>query len=91
MVCRLGGDEFLVVVPRCRPTRAADLAVDIRRMVQKVAAGLAAPATGRLGVSVGMAFADNPATVPEEVVREADRSMYRVKRDSNRLQPSLGR
>ncbi|MFI7586436.1 diguanylate cyclase domain-containing protein [Spongisporangium articulatum] len=90
-VCRLGGDEFLVVVPRCRPTRAADLAVDIRRMVQEVAAGLAAPATGRLGVSVGMAFADNPATVPEEVVREADRSMYSVKRDSNRLQPSLGR
>lgn len=77
-VCRMGGDEFVIVA-------AQALGSDLQRLARKIEAAVALPCTlgGHLispGVSIGTAAYPDDSAQAQELVRMADAAMYRVKR-----------
>lgn len=79
LVCRLGGEEFVVVMPETGIETAKRVAERVRRAVDAapfpidgVEGGLA------VTVSVGLAESDAVST-PEQLFRRADRALYRSK------------
>ncbi|MBK9179837.1 MAG: diguanylate cyclase [Acidimicrobiales bacterium] len=76
-VCRLGGDEFVVL---CQDLSSPAEAHAVAQRIRDEVAGLR-QVDGfelRLGASVGVAWTDAP-TDPDDLLREADRSMYEAK------------
>ncbi|MBE5316907.1 MAG: GGDEF domain-containing protein [Xanthomonadales bacterium] len=75
---RLGGDEFLVLLPEVESAAAAQAAADA------LCVRLCAPidVDGRIitpGPSIGLALYPDDAADADNLVREADRAMYRAK------------
>ncbi len=75
VVCRLGGEEFGVVMASCDAGDALGLA---RRIVDALAATEIEPA-GRLGVSIGIAQGPEHAMNPRELVACAEVAMMTAK------------
>lgn len=71
VVVRLGGDEFLVVLPGCPSTDATRVAEEIRDMVSREVAGVT--------VSMGVATAEAGQLTPDAIVRLSDDALYRAK------------
>jgi len=77
-VARIGGDEFVVLVEGATPEGMAALVARLSEAVRE-------PLTVRgstldVGVSVGMAVADEGAADPASLVAQADKRMYDAKR-----------
>jgi diguanylate cyclase (GGDEF)-like protein len=77
VLARLGGDEFAIIQPRATPESAAALA-------DRIVAKLAEPfdlSAGRafVGCSVGVSVVRDPASDPQETLRQADLALYRAK------------
>lgn len=82
LVARLGGDEFAVLLDDVPLPRDGE----VRRVTARLQRAVARPVqvAGQLvvvSVSVGAALGAAHHRTPEEVVRDADRRMYRAKRD----------
>jgi len=75
---RMGGDEFVVVVPSLRHDRSTEM---VQRLHTAIAeAGKAVCGDQRVSVSVGCAFYPTDSANAEELLAEADRRMYTAKR-----------
>lgn len=76
--CRIGGDEFAVLLPGSEPDGTAAFA---QRLTARFAQHHAVPLLGERSVklSIGCANADDAGTALELLIR-ADEAMYRVKR-----------
>ena len=75
---RMGGDEFVVVVPGMRQDRSTEM---VQRLHTAIAqAGKAVCGDQRVSVSVGCAFYPSDSANAEELLAEADRRMYTAKR-----------
>jgi diguanylate cyclase (GGDEF)-like protein len=77
-LARIGGDEFAIIKPRI------DSLDDPTNLARRIAAALVEPfvidgVTAEFGVGIGIAVAPNDGTDPEELVRRADRALYRAK------------
>jgi len=77
-VGRLGGEEFLVVLPRCDDRAALAIA---ERMRVKVAAERIATAAGVVAatLSLGVATAGSSRAAAADLIQAADRALYRAK------------
>jgi diguanylate cyclase (GGDEF)-like protein len=76
---RLGGDEFLALLPRTGVEGAIDAA-------EKLRAAIAAPylidaGEARVGVSIGIAVSDAHGVDPEALQKAADTALYDAKRE----------
>lgn len=78
---RLGGEEFLCVLPRCSEAVARQIAERCRQAVASEPITLPEGTAIDVSISIGIAVsdADESASVPE-LVRRADRAFYRSKR-----------
>lgn len=81
-LARLGGDEFAIVQPNVGTETGAEM------LARKIQALLDQPLqiAGReirVGLSIGIVLASDPAVPPERLVEQADRALYAVK-DSGR-------
>ncbi len=74
MVFRLGGEEFLVLMPNAAPAQGHDIAERLRAGIE--ANSLIAGHT--VTISVGVAFSQDNAT-PDDVLNYADQALYRAK------------
>jgi diguanylate cyclase (GGDEF)-like protein len=78
-VARMGGDEFVIIAPGLTPEAAVAKAERINSFA--VAAGQEVCGTNLLSASVGSAFSLPDGMDPEQLLAEADRRMYSVKRE----------
>lgn len=79
IIARYGGDEFCVLLTRVSSRSEAIRTAD--RLLEKVKAPMIV-GNGRavtVGASIGIALSSNIHTRPEDLIRDADAAMYRVK------------
>jgi diguanylate cyclase (GGDEF)-like protein len=77
-LCRVGGDEFVILLPGISAVEAADVA---RRIIARVSEPFeVGNTTLRIGISVGSACAPHDGVTADELLRSADRAMYQAKR-----------
>ncbi|MGV7213552.1 diguanylate cyclase domain-containing protein [Bradyrhizobium sp. UFLA05-112] len=77
VVCRVGGDEFVILLPDITDTEAADIA---RRIIARVSEPFEFAPTARVGASIGLASAPRDGVTADELLSAADRAMYEAKR-----------
>jgi len=78
-VCRLGGEEFVLIMPH---TEAAEAVASCEAVRRAVAEYDWSPLTGDLSltVSIGVATAVGGRTTPSAMLSDADRNLYAAKR-----------
>src|SRR5918994_134450 len=82
VVCRIGGEEFAVIVPDSNETQTVALATRLADRLDKVELELA----GRIAVSIGIAQGPQHAANPRELVACAEAAMMTAKaRGKNRV------
>ena len=79
VVARFGGDEFSVILPDTGREGAVSVATRVRERVAEHTFLKTDGLTVRLTASVGLATLPDVAGSAEELVRAADKAMYRVK------------
>lgn len=79
-VCRLGGEEFLVILPDASPGDARVLAERLRRAVEELIHRTDAGAALALSVSVGVAAQESGGCAPQALLRRADEALLHAKR-----------
>jgi two-component system, cell cycle response regulator len=81
-VGRIGGEEFLVLLPDSGPAEAGRVAEDVRSRVSEIAVHVRGQAV-RVTVSVGWATSGGagPDESAEDLVRRADMALYEAKAD----------
>jgi len=78
-VARMGGDEFVVIAPGLPADASTKKAYQLRELAKQ--AGFEVCAEEILSLSVGQAMYPQDGTDAEELLAEADRRMYKEKRD----------
>lgn len=76
-VCRIGGDEFVILLPNITDGEAAAIA---GRIISRVSEPFAFAPTARVGASIGLASAPRDGITADELLSAADRAMYEAKR-----------
>jgi diguanylate cyclase (GGDEF)-like protein len=77
VVCRIGGDEFVILLPDITEDEAAAVA---RRIIARVAEPFEFAPAACVGASIGLASAPRDGVTADELLSAADRAMYDAKR-----------
>jgi diguanylate cyclase (GGDEF)-like protein len=75
---RLGGDEFMVIMPLTSPAEAAKFAERLHEAMARFTREV--PEFGATGVSVGIAHTLSPSATVDRILSAADAALYQVKR-----------
>jgi diguanylate cyclase len=90
MVGRVGGEEFLVVLPYAQVHEAERFAERLRDLVERLVVRVG-PHVLRVTVSIGVACAAETDASPEAVIVRADSALYRAKAAGrNRIDAGAG-
>jgi diguanylate cyclase (GGDEF)-like protein len=78
VICRIGGEEFLVVCPDTDASAAGQCAERLRHAVSalRIAVG---SATLQVTISIGVAAMDSGMTSPDSMIKAADQAVYAAK------------
>lgn len=80
IVCRFGGEEFLVVLPEASHAAARERAEALRVMVAQLVPEPGDAWVGPLGISIGLAMFQEHGSSTEVLIRAADAALYAAKR-----------
>lgn len=80
ILCRYGGEEFAIIMPRCPPELACERANTLRARFSELLIE-SPPGDPRVGttVSLGVAYARAGDRTPSQLVHEADTALYKAK------------
>lgn len=79
ILCRFGGEEFMIILPEAGPTVAFEIIERARRRIAETLI-LAGPEAFRVTASFGVAGSEGiPRETLETYLRQADEAMYRAK------------
>ncbi len=79
LLCRFGGEEFLVMLPEIDKRRAIEIAEDLRQKAEKEKVILRRQSTS-VTVSIGLACMPLDTKDEDELIHKADKAMYDAKR-----------
>lgn len=80
LLCRFGGDEYVVVLPDTTPQHARAVAERLRSSIQRHRFLLREGRSVQVTASVGLALAPSDATTARALLLKADAAMYEAKR-----------
>jgi diguanylate cyclase (GGDEF)-like protein/putative nucleotidyltransferase with HDIG domain len=86
-VARMGGDEFVLVLPGLRPPDLGEKVKALERVV--IEAGVTVCGERLLNISVGAAFCPDHGNDAEGLLAEADRRMYLTKQEHKSAHPTV--
>ena len=81
IVCRYGGEEFLVILPDVDAHAAATLAERIRLAITAIPTGSEFEICNAITISIGCALTTPGLTDPAELIHRADLALYRAKHE----------
>jgi diguanylate cyclase (GGDEF)-like protein len=81
IVCRFGGEEFVVILPTADLNAAHARAERIRSKLREVTVLHQGQSLGMITVSVGVAALPEHGTSPKQLLEAADAALYRAKRE----------
>lgn len=79
LACRLGGEELLLILPDTPLEAALEFAEKLRRKIEKLSVMLRGRQLGKVTASFGVAEYPSHGDSQREVLRAADRALYRAK------------
>lgn len=79
LVTRYGGDEFMIILPRCKKEEALSVGERLRKVVEEYSGLEDGPPGSKFTISIGVAVYPADASSGEELVGKADRALYRAK------------
>jgi diguanylate cyclase (GGDEF)-like protein len=89
IVCRFGGEEFVVIMPEIATRGALDRAELLRRMVGDLSLRFHGQPLRQITISIGVAMFPDNSDNPDELLRSADHAMYAAKhKGRNRVVPA---
>jgi two-component system, cell cycle response regulator len=82
LICRMGGEEFVVVLPDA----GMEIALKVAERIRRVVAAKSFDAGARSGplpitVSLGVALIESPSDSIDDIIKRADDALYRAKRE----------
>ena len=80
IVCRYGGEEFLIVLPDASLESVSERAEQLRDAIAKLDLQHAGHALGKVTASFGISFSQDGVLTPEILLRYADEALYESKR-----------
>jgi diguanylate cyclase (GGDEF)-like protein len=80
IVCRYGGEEFLIVLPDSSLENVSERAEQLRDGIVKLDLQHAGHALGKVTASFGISFSQDGVLTPEILLRYADEALYESKR-----------
>jgi len=80
LACRMGGEEFLVIMPETDLARAYQIGERTRAMVASDPFQVSPDLKIRVTASVGIATLESPSDTPETIFKRADNALYAAKR-----------
>ena len=81
LACRLGGEEFVVMMPETDLTKAYSVGERLRRSIASDPFHLAQDEQVTITASVGIATLDGIDDTPEGLLKRSDEALYCAKRD----------
>jgi diguanylate cyclase (GGDEF)-like protein len=79
IVCRYGGEEFVILLPEITPEMAWDAAERLRQRVAAMAVEFRGEPLRQISISVGLCTYPDGANDAVELLRKADRALYQAK------------
>jgi two-component system cell cycle response regulator len=82
MICRIGGEEFVIVLPNTDAAVAAKIAERIRRLIASKPFNVGAK-SGPLNVtiSIGLSIIEAASDTMDDILKRADEALYKAKRE----------
>jgi diguanylate cyclase (GGDEF)-like protein len=81
IVCRYGGEEFVIILPMADVRASLARAERIRSKIRELSATHQGRSIGMIAVSVGVAELPDHGITPKELLVAADAALYCAKRD----------
>jgi diguanylate cyclase (GGDEF)-like protein len=81
IVCRFGGEEFVVVAPECSLAAAIQRTEEMRQRVREIAINVEGRKVSGVTMSAGVAMFPADGETPETLFQAADRAVYRSKNE----------
>ncbi len=79
--CRLGGDEFILIAPNCSPKNLLLIAENLREAINKLDLQYEEYNINNITVSIGVANINEKICDWEDLLRLADRALYKAKKN----------
>ena len=79
VVCRFGGEEFIMILPETSAEVAGERAVLIRKRIGEIQMHFRGDPLRKISVSVGISLYPEVGTSGEDLIREADKALYSAK------------
>ncbi|WP_170568877.1 sensor domain-containing diguanylate cyclase [Ruegeria atlantica] len=88
IACRIGGEEFMLILPDNTPEDTMTRAEQLRQAVEAVSVRYGEKSLPRITISVGVAHYPAHGTMPQDLMRAADDALYLAK-DKGRNQVQI--
>lgn len=81
VVCRVGGEEFSILLPATDRTRASEIAEELRASIAEMRVKYVGGPLPKVTISAGIAIYPTHGTQAKELIKAADTALYAAKKD----------